>query len=130
MRESHIMKTFTMVLTAASVLIPAAISQAEIKTTAEHNPNAAATPAFKFKSVPAPSRKDAGTRARFTLIAGERDNNGGDLDKLHDGALPSEEDQPGENFFFKAGTEGGRLLIDCGDSIEMKQVNTYSWHAN
>jgi hypothetical protein len=52
------------------------------------------------------------------------------MDKLHDGKLPGEEDQPGENFFFNAGTSGGRLRADLGRVIRLKQVNTYSWHPN
>src|SRR5262249_13386242 len=39
-----------------------------------------------------------------------------------------EADEPGENFFFAAGTDGGRLLLDLGRPLEIKQVNTYSWH--
>lgn len=46
----------------------------------------------------------------------------------HDGKLPSEEDQPAANFFFNAGTEGGRIVVDLGSVIDVKQVNTYSWH--
>jgi hypothetical protein len=34
------------------------------------------------------------------------------LEKLNDGLLPAEEDAPGDNFFFTAGTAGGRLQLD------------------
>ena len=57
-----------------------------------------------------------------------RDHSGGDLNVLHDGKLPTEEDQPDRNFFFDQGQDGGRLAIDLGKVIEVKQVNTYSWH--
>jgi hypothetical protein len=43
--------------------------------------------------------------------------------------LPVDQDEPAANFFFNAGTEGGRLLMDLGAPINIKQVNTYSWHA-
>jgi hypothetical protein len=119
---------FTVV--ALSVLIFAAACKAEIKTIADRNGNESATSDFKFKNAPQPSRNDAATKATFTIVDGRRDRNGGNLDKLHDGKVPIEEDQPPENFFFNAGTEGGRLLIDLGDAIEIKQVNTYSWHPN
>jgi len=115
---------------APTVLIFAMACQAEIKTVAGHNGNESATFDFKFKNAPQPSRNDAATKATFTIVDGRRDRNGGNLDKLHDGKVPTEEDQPSENFFFNAGTEGGRLLIDLGDAIEIKQVNTYSWHSN
>src|SRR5882672_5382278 len=114
----------------AGALILATSSRAEVKIVADHNPNDSATPKFKFKNVPAPSKTDGATKAQFTIVDGERDENGGDLDKLHDGQLPTEEDQPAENFFFNAGTEGGRLLVDLGSALEIKQINTYSWHPN
>jgi len=114
----------------ASVLAFGVVARGEIKIVADHNPNESASPAFKFKNVPTPSKNDAATNARFTILDGERDDNGGDLDKLHDGKLPSEEDEPAENFFSNAATEGGRLRVDLGKLIEIKQVNTYSWHPN
>ena len=43
---------------------------------------------------------------------------------------PREEDQPDRNFFFTQDEDGGRLAIDLGKAIEVKQVNTYSWHPN
>jgi hypothetical protein len=117
-------------IVALSVLIFAVVCKAEIKTVTDRNDIESATFDFKFKNVPQPSRNDAATKATFTIVDGRRDRNGGNLDKLHDGKVPTEEDQPSENFFFNAGTEGGRLLIDLGDVIEIKQVNTYSWHPN
>ena len=115
---------------ALSILILAAACQAEIRTITAHNDNASAAFDFKFKNAPQPSRNDAATKAIFTIVDGRRDRNGGNLDKLHDGKVPNDEDQPSENFFFNAGTPGGRLLIDLGDAIEIKQINTYSWHPN
>lgn len=103
---------------------------AEIKIVVEHNDNGSATGQFKFKDVPAPSKTDAATKAKFAIVEGERDENGAELSALHDGKLPLEEDQPDANFFFDAGTKGGRLLIDLGSVIALKQVNTYSWHPN
>ncbi|HWX21011.1 MAG TPA: family 16 glycoside hydrolase [Candidatus Binatia bacterium] len=117
-------------LGASLLLLSGAVALAEIKPVIDHNDNEHATAAFKFKTVPAPSATDAATKATFTIVDGERDDNGGDLDKLHDGKVPTEEDQPAENFFFNAGTEGGRLVVDLAKGIEIKQINTYSWHPN
>lgn len=103
------------------------VTLADIKVVAEHNETATG---FKFKNVPAPSRGDAATKAKFTIVDGERDSNGGDLAQLHDGRVPSEDDQPARNFFFGQGADGGRLQIDLGTNITIKQVNTYSWHSN
>jgi hypothetical protein len=104
--------------------------QAEIKTLINHNTSDSTSLDFKFKELVQPSRNDAATKATFSIVAGRRDRNGGNLDKLHDGKIPTTEDQPSENFFFTAGSPGGRLLIDLGATIDIKQINTYSWHVN
>ena len=95
----------------------------------EHNDGAAANAAFKFKTVMAP-RPSAAVGATYTVIDGKPDDNSAPLDILHDGKVPDEEDKPDANFFFSDGEEGGRLLIDLGKVIPVKEVDTYSWHAN
>lgn len=110
------------------LLCSSTLSRAEVAVIAERLDNDRAAPGFKFPHVPSPLRGDAAAKAVFTLIDGERDGNGGSLDKLHDGALPTDGDQAGTNFFFRAGTDGGRVLLDLGGVIELKQINTYSWH--
>jgi hypothetical protein len=116
----------------SAILMFATALQAEIKVVADHNSGDAATAAFKFANVPSPSRRDAASVARFAIVDGRRDTNGGRLDVLRDGAVPSESDEPAANFFFAAGSEGGRLLVDLGGAgtAPLKRVNTYSWHAN
>ncbi len=110
------------------ILLLALPLQAEIRIVVERRgPESAGAP-FNFKNVPLPSQNDVATKARFTLLDGRRDSNGGDLTKLYDGRLPTEDDQPAESFFFNAGTNGGRLLVDLGNVLNIKQVNTYSWH--
>jgi hypothetical protein len=109
------------------MLLFARSARAEVRVSAENNSSGSG---FKFRSVPAPANNDAATKAEFTLVDGERDGNGGELAVLHDGRVPTEEDQPAENFFFRAGTDGGRLQLDLGSIISVKQVNTYSWHAS
>ena len=106
----------------------AAAARAEVKATVERNEAQAASGEFKFKTVPRPSRSDAGARAKVSVLDGERDRNGGEVSVLTDGRVPAGDDLPGANFFFGAGTDGGRVLIDLGDAIDVKQVNTYSWH--
>jgi hypothetical protein len=106
------------------------LASAEIKVTAEHNANDKASAAFKFKSIPPPSRKDAANGKTCVIVEGERDENGGDVEKLTDGKVPQEEDAPTENFFFSAGTAGGRLGLDLEKDVEIKEINTYSWHPN
>ncbi len=101
-------------------------ARAEAKVLFEHD---AAVAGFSFNSVPLPADNDAATAAKFTIIDGERDRNGGELTVLHDGKVPMGEDQPRENFFFRPGADGGRMAVDLGSVISVKQVNTYSWHA-
>ena len=104
------------------------VLHAEIKIISERNSSDSATARFKFKEVPPPVKGDAATLARFTLVDGARDENGAGFRQLHDGRLPSEGDQPSENFFFAQNTDGGRFLIDLTNAIEIKQINIYSWH--
>jgi len=109
-------------------LLAATISRGEIQIVVDHNSNEEATAGFKFKHVPPPAKNDAAAHAKFSIVEGERDDNGADLEALHDGKLPTEPDEPDANFFFNAGTEGGRLLVDLGRVMPIAQVNTYSWH--
>lgn len=106
----------------------ASLAIAEVKVQPEHNANETAAPSFKFPTVPAPQRRDAGAKATFSIVDGERDPNSGRSTRLNDGALPSGPDDPSSNFFFSAGTDGGRIAADLGSVIEIKQINTYSWH--
>jgi hypothetical protein len=109
------------------VLGVAASVSGEVKTVWRRSANGEAAP-FKFAGVPAPSKADAATNARFVVVEGTVDPNAGGVDVLHDGQLPTEADQPERNFFFAQGTDGGRLLVDLGEVSTLKQVNTYSWH--
>jgi len=122
------MKSRIVLAATCMVLSCALVSQAEIKVVSDRQSNDSASAAFKFTNVPPASQNDAASKAAFTLVDGVRDRNGGDLAVLHDGRVPTEEDQPASNFFFNAGTDGGRLLVDLGSAIDIKQVNTYSWH--
>jgi hypothetical protein len=105
-------------------------AQSQVKVTTDHNLNNAATSAFQFKNVPSPASDDAAAKAKLLLVEGEADGNGADLGALIDGLLPTEEDQPAANFFWNAGTGGGRFQMDLGSVIQIGQINTYSWHPN
>lgn len=118
------------VMVVCAGLLASATSRAEVKTVWDRNEGPAATAEFRFKNIPSPSRTDVATRARFAIVDGKRDFNGGGLDALNDGSLPADEDEPEASFFFDADTAGGRLMLDLGEPIEVRQVNTYSWHPN
>ncbi|HSY19008.1 MAG TPA: basic secretory protein-like protein [Candidatus Acidoferrales bacterium] len=124
------MKKHTFIVSAGIFLLAGLLAHAEVTVTVGHNQNDDATAAFRFKNVPSPSAANAAVRAKFTIVDGESDPAGGGPAKLNDGKLPDEQDQPDENFFFNAGTSGGRLEADLGGVIDIKQINTYSWHPN
>ena len=119
-----------LVLTIALLLTVTLSAHAQVKITIDHNTNDTASSAFKFKNVPSPVRDDLGAASKLTLVDGDIDPNGATLSVLVDGVLPTDEDEPGANFFFNAGTAGGRFAMDLGSAAEIAQVNTYSWHPN
>jgi len=108
-----------------ALLLPTA--RAEVRITFERNSEP--TPQFEFKTIPAPLKNDLAAGANFVIVDGASDPNGSTLAALNDGRLPEQEDQPARNFFFNAGDDGGRLQLDLGRVVDMKQVNSYSWHA-
>ncbi len=101
---------------------------AQIRVTVDRNTGVAATKDFKFKNVPLPVKDDAAAKALVTLLVGESDPAGGDVSVLTDGLLPTKADEPKPNFYFAPGSGGGRVRMDFGELIEIKQVNSYSWH--
>jgi hypothetical protein len=129
-------RTPGVVLTAIGVVLSVGFSArrqgapADVKITIDHNAVAAATPAFTFAHVPPPMKDDAASKAVLKLVDGDGDSNGAALGALVDGLLPHDEDEPGANFFFDAGTAGGRFRMDLGSAIDIAEVRTYSWHPN
>lgn len=94
----------------------------------ERNPNGVATREFKFKTIASPAKDDAAGNAKLTLIDGDLDQGSAELAALVDGRLPHDEDEPGTNVFFRAGSSGGRFRMDFMTPIDIAQVNAYSWH--
>jgi hypothetical protein len=111
-------------------LLSVAISVAGVNVAVEHLDNDLASLAFKFQNIPIPSKNDAGSTAKFSVIEGEADSGSGGISKLNDGAVTTGEDEPASNFFFAPATDGGMILADLGRSLDIKQVNSYSWHPN
>ncbi len=119
------------VVTLGSIIVVSAFpADSGVKITVDRNIGPQATKDFKFANVPSPVKDDAGASAQLVLVDGEADGNGADLSALTDGLLPTYEDQPEANFFFNAGTPGGRFRMDLGSAIEIAAVNSYSWHPN
>lgn len=105
-------------------------NSAQVRITIDHNTGNAATAEFKFKRVPSPVRNDAAASAKLLLVDAEPDPNSGDLSVLTDGLLPNSDDQPRRNFFLIAGSGGGRIRMDLGRTLDISQINSYSWHPN
>jgi hypothetical protein len=104
-------------------------AQAQITVTVDRNTGAAASKEFKFKGLRSPSKDDAAAKATLKLLWGEVDPESGGLSALTDGVLPTKEDEPKANFFFANGSAGGRFRMDLGEAIDIKQINSYSWHS-
>ena len=94
----------------------------------EHVSNRSATPNFKFERFPSPGKDDAASTAKLTLVDGKPDDGSADLSALTDGQVPTHADEPGANFYFDAGTMGGRIRMDFGSPIDITQIISYSWH--
>ena len=123
MRQSH-----AFALAVCVVLLATCSVRAEAVIHVERNSLVAAKPGFAFDKTPEPSKIDAATNARFEIIDGRADANSGGTARLNDGQTPTSHDQPGANFFFDAGTTGGRLLLDLENVRDIRRVSTYSWH--
>lgn len=113
---------------ASAGVIFAVAAPAAVQVSIGFEPGPGGGSGFDLTNLPAPARNDAATVGRVRVIAGTIDSNSGGIGTLCDGRLPTEDDQPDANFFFAAGSEGGRLLFDLERVLEVKQVNSYSRH--
>lgn len=113
-----------------SILLLMLVAFFDAQVTFEHNPSSVANREFKFRKIASPSKDDAGLNAKLTLIDGDLDQSSGALSTLVDGRLPQDEDEPGGNVFFRAGSTGGRFRMDFTTPIEIARINSYSWHPN
>lgn len=95
-----------------------------LKIVIDHNPGAAATPAFKFEHVASPAK----TAAKVAVIAGTVDRGSAEVSALVDGLTPTVEDEPGANLFFAANSWGGRFRFDLGAASDVTEIRSYSWH--
>jgi hypothetical protein len=116
-------------LVASLALVVEAVAAPEPTVQFDRNGSGASS-SWKFSRVPSPVKNDAATGAKFTIVDGDRDNNGGSVERLNDGRVATSEDEPASNLFFRQGSDGGRLVVDLGKAITIKQVNSYSWHAD
>jgi hypothetical protein len=116
------------VVATVALAVGVAVASAEVRVATEVIADDEASSSFAFSRLPRPAVNDAATTGKWSVVEGELDANSGSLAKLHDGQLPRSSDDPVANSFFRAGTRGGRLLLDLGRPVAVQQVNTFSWH--
>lgn len=122
------MKFTLRVACAASVCLWSSFTvSAEPVVTIDHNASDASEVDFRFKTVPAP-RRSAAIGAAVSIVDGTPDPKGASPGVLHNGEMPSDEDQPHANFYFWG--PGGRVRFDLGKIIPVQEVDTYSWHSD
>jgi hypothetical protein len=92
----------------------------------DRNTNERASADFRFPRIPSP-QASAASQALITVVDGRLDRIAG-RHELNDQTLPTHMDDPSHNLFFNQRTSRGRLLIDLRRAIQIKQINTYSWH--
>lgn len=93
------------------------------------------TAAFRFPTIPPPSRDDLADRSRgsatIRVARGElffrAPIPSGPPERLLDGHGQSTPDSPAESVFFGP-NDSGALLLDLGRSVTISQITTYSWH--
>lgn len=89
------------------------------------------TAAFKFPTIEPPSDKDYADasqgHASIRILRGKLHVNSGPPAVLLDGRGQSTADSPAQSFFFSDNTSG-MVLVRLGRSVNVRKVNTYSWH--
>ena len=92
------------------------------------------TAAFRFPTIEPPSSSDlADQSSGHASIRAARGSLGGDSSHsgpasvLIDGAGQSRQDSPRESAYFDS-TAGGSVLLDLGQLIAIRRINSYSWH--
>jgi hypothetical protein len=83
-----------------------------------------------FKRISSPSADDAATSAKVLVADGRVHGQSGQPQVLIDGKLPSTNDSPPQNCFFIAKSIEGRLFFDLQRQLNIKQINSYTWHAH
>ena len=91
------------------------------------------TPAFKFPTIEPPSAKDHADasqhHATIRVLNGKPHPKSGPVEVLLDGRGQSGPDSPRESFFFDENSSG-LIIVDLGRAIDVRRINTYSWHTN
>ena len=105
-----------------------AAPRSDINITVEQVSSAVAMTSGGYDKVPPPSATDAATNAIFTSVDGTPVQPENAIDRLHDGLIQTEADQPRHSFYYETATLEGRLKIELPRTMPIASINTYSWH--
>ena len=110
-----------------AVLFLASIASGEVTVRTEQlNP---ADPAWKFRTIPGPSKSDIAQGAKVTLTGNSWEAAGADGAVLVNGNLPADSlDLSEEALLSNANGDGGNVVVDLGRVQPVAAVGTYSWH--
>jgi hypothetical protein len=120
------LKHFLLTAVAVCLILARAVS-ADVEVTTENSPDGLN---FRFQSAPLPAVNDAGSNGKWSVLEGHVDANSGSIAVVSDGSVPTSDDQPQQNFFFAAGTDGGMIAVDLGQTCELSEIVSYSWHSD
>ena len=88
-----------------------------------------ANPAWKFKTIPGPSRSDIASGAKVRLVGNQFEPAGADGSVLVNGVVPSDSlDLTEEALLSNGNSDGGNVVIDLGRVQPIAAVASYSWH--
>jgi hypothetical protein len=108
------------------VIGSAAVMASPVVKTEHLNP---ATPAWKFKTLPMPSKSDLAAGAKVTLAGNQFEPAAAAGEVLVNGRLPDDSlDLSEAALLSNANAEGGNLMIDLGRVQPVAAVASYSWH--
>jgi hypothetical protein len=86
---------------------------------------------FVFPTIKPPSDRDYADasqhHASIRVVQGKLAPDSGPIELLLDGRGQSNSDAPGESVFF-TNNQKGRILLDLGRAVTVREINTYSWH--
>jgi hypothetical protein len=102
----------------------------EPSPTIEWNPPEAASDAFQFSSIPAPSAVDAANDAVVSQLASTSSSGSGGLKALTDGVVQFDDDEPEASFFLRPSVRSDRILFEFPGPIPIQAIQSYSWHSN
>ena len=109
-----------------AVIGNAAVVATPVVKTEQLNP---ADPAWKFKTIPSPSKSDLATGAKVSMAGNQFEPAGADGSVLVNGRLPDDSlDLSEEALLSNANANGGNLVIDLGRVQLVAAVASYSWH--